>query len=67
MVVEASAREFNFMDAVDIHDIFEMDDMILGVFVDRNVSLLNASAEGFDNVAVVADEKRDVVRSWSAR
>jgi hypothetical protein len=34
VVFEASCREFNFVGPVDVSNVFKVDDMILGVFVD---------------------------------
>ena len=61
MIVEAGLGEFDFMVAIGIDNVFQMYDMIFGVYVDRNVALLNATAEGFDNVASCTDENSGVI------
>jgi hypothetical protein len=61
MFVEAGLGELYFMDAIGIDDVFEVDDLIFGLFVDGNVALLNAAAEGFDDVAFFVDENSGVI------
>lgn len=61
VVVEAGLSEFDFMGSIDIDHVFQVYDMIFGVYVDRNVAPLNPSAEGFDNVASFTDENSGVI------
>jgi hypothetical protein len=49
------------MDAVYIDDVFEMYDMIFSLSIDRNVALLNATAQSFDNVTFLIDENGGMI------
>ena len=56
MIVETGLSERDFMGTIDIENIFQMYDVIFGLSIDRNVSLLDSAAEGFDDVAFFVDE-----------
>jgi hypothetical protein len=53
--------ELDFMDAIYIDDVFEMYDMIFSLSIDRNVALLNVTAQSFDNVTFLIDENGGMI------
>ena len=61
MIIQAGLGELDFMDSVDVEDVFEVNEMILGLFADRNVAPLNSFAEGFNDVAFTIKEDSDVI------
>jgi hypothetical protein len=61
VIVETGLGEPHFMIAIGIDNVFEMYDVIFGLSVYRNVALLNAAAQSFDDVTFCIDKNRGMI------
>ena len=61
VIVETGLGKPDFMIAIGIDNVFEMYDVIFGLSVDRNVALLNAAAQSFDDVTFYIDKNRGMI------